>query len=443
MVLSASTVFAADWYSSSWSFRKKLTIQSSKVPGDLSYFPVLVSITLDTSKVQSDGDDILFTTSDGTTKLDHEIESYNSGTGALLAWVEVTSVSSSSNTDIYIYYGNSGAGNQQNVSGTWDEGGSSYYKGVWHLKEDPSGSAPQMTDSTSGSNNGTSNGSMTSGDQVAGQVNGSLDFDGSDDYIDAGSSSNIKPATALTVEAWVSRTGGLADWETVLATNSNDSWDDGYGISVFDTGVKINFWVNTWNQNVAVTSDWPTGWHYVVGTFEASTAVRIYLDGNEGTADTSSVPASITYDSHGTGKLFIGSGHQDTGSLYYFSGGIDEVRISNTVRSSDWITAAYNNQGSPGTFVDTSASEQSTFTWTGASSTDWNTAANWDVNAVPGAGHTAVIPDVSGGSNRFPVLGGATTVTNLTINSGATLTASGNSLTVSGTFSNDGTLYVT
>ncbi|GAH39438.1 unnamed protein product, partial [marine sediment metagenome] len=42
---------------------------------------------------------------------------------------------------------------------------------------------PAAKDSTLNANHGTSAGSMTSADQVSGRINGSLDFDGSDDYV--------------------------------------------------------------------------------------------------------------------------------------------------------------------------------------------------------------------------------------------------------------------
>ena len=66
--------------------------------------------------------------------------------------------------------------------GVWDNN----YQGVWHLREDPSGSAPQIADSTSNNNDGTMNGGMTTTDQVAGQIDGSLDFDGSSDWFNLG-----------------------------------------------------------------------------------------------------------------------------------------------------------------------------------------------------------------------------------------------------------------
>jgi hypothetical protein len=61
------------------------------------------------------GWDFLVTASDGVTKLNHEIESYASSTGALVAWVNVPFLSSTSDTALYVYSDNPGVtGSQQN-----------------------------------------------------------------------------------------------------------------------------------------------------------------------------------------------------------------------------------------------------------------------------------------------------------------------------------------
>jgi hypothetical protein len=44
--------------------------------------------------------------------------------------------------------------------------------------------------------------------------------------------------------------------------------------------------------------------------------------------------------------VFIGN----DGLGHYFTGSIDEIRVSNSARSADWIAAEYNNQVSPGSF---------------------------------------------------------------------------------------------
>src|SRR3989338_6035183 len=114
------------WFNDSWQFRKEITIDATKVSsGPHTNFPVLVNLTSDASlatNAQADGDDILFTSSDGTTKLSHEIEKYTSATGELVAWVKVPSLPSASNTVLYMYYGNAAATSQQDATGVWSNG---------------------------------------------------------------------------------------------------------------------------------------------------------------------------------------------------------------------------------------------------------------------------------------------------------------------------------
>ena len=67
-----------DWYDTSWDHRNKITVSLNAVTSsDLSDFPVLISLTdSDFTQANSDGSDFVFTSSDGTTVLDHEIEKF-------------------------------------------------------------------------------------------------------------------------------------------------------------------------------------------------------------------------------------------------------------------------------------------------------------------------------------------------------------------------------
>jgi len=49
-----------------------------------------------------------------------------------------------------------------------------------------------------------------------------------------------------------------------------------------------------------------------------------------------------------TVTAYIGQTPRNSGD--FWNGSIDEVHISNTGRSADWITTEYNNQSAPGTF---------------------------------------------------------------------------------------------
>jgi hypothetical protein len=70
--------------------------------------------------------------------------------GELEIYVGIPSLSSLADTGIYTYYGNAGAA-ETNDADTWnaDDGV------VYHLKEDPAGTAPQAKDSTVNAVHGT------------------------------------------------------------------------------------------------------------------------------------------------------------------------------------------------------------------------------------------------------------------------------------------------
>ena len=71
-------------------------------------------------------------------------------------------------------------------------------------------------------------------------------------------------------------------------------------------------------------------------------------------------------------------------------------------------------------------------TWTGASSTDWNTAGNWSASGVPGSGDDVIIPTTPSGGRMPTISSGTFTISTLTIQTGATLTQTGGTLSVIG-----------
>ena len=200
------------WYDAAWAYRKKITIDYTKVAATLTDFPVLISLPTDSGladNAQDDGDDILFTASDGVAKINHEIETFNGTSGQMVAWVKVSGLSSSADTDVYMYYGNSGAGNQENATFVWD----SNYQMVQHLEE-TTGGANAIQDSTSNTNHGTDNNSLTL--NAAGKINGADGFDGSDDYISVADSNSLDITGNITLEAWVNPTTIDADHRRIL-----------------------------------------------------------------------------------------------------------------------------------------------------------------------------------------------------------------------------------
>jgi hypothetical protein len=330
-------------------YYKEITILNTMVAGSGSHdnFSVLISI-LDSdlrNEVQPDGDDIAF--SIGTEWLDYEIElfnqTYNNTHAQLVVWVRVPSLSTSIDTNIKMYFGNSTMSRQENPTEVWD----SNYKGVWHLSENPAGGAPQIKDSTSPYSNGTTSG-MISTDQVAGQIDGSLEFDGNDEYVNFGNPTELQITGAMTVEAWfratdigntylISKNGpsGQRGWDL-----SFDAVNVTHGSVMFRYCLNGNGHIDTVGEvNVTIGE-----WHHVVGVFNPSTYARFFLNGQLVDENTTNILSS---QYNATNTVDFGTRSDLTN---YYNGTIDEVRISNSARSADWILTEYNNQHDPSSF---------------------------------------------------------------------------------------------
>ena len=329
---------------SGWSYRKAVTIDSSLIDADITDFPVVVKLTssnFDFSKALSNGNDIRFTSDDGTTLLKYERERHDSANSLAEYWIKVPSVSSASDTTFYIYYGKSDAIDGADPTNVWD----SHFKGVWHLNQDPSGTAPQELDSTANGNNGTSGGSMTSDDLVEGQVDGALDFDGSDDNIVVPYDVSLDMATNLSISFWFksntdisgSDIGGLIS-KSNSGTNSEDDW-----VFFWDGNDDGRLRWGTYGDSIQTTTNtWTAGVRYRIAVVHiSSTEAYIYVNEAEDNYNSDYNPGAI----NGTADnpIKIGVAQIEDGN-YFLNGTIDEVRISNIARSAAYIKASYNSE---------------------------------------------------------------------------------------------------
>jgi hypothetical protein len=350
----------SSWYDTDWGYRKKITIDNTEVStvssSDLTNFPVLINRTDadwrdsgNGGKVeQADGGDIVFTASDTLTKLDHEVEFYDETTGELVAWVEMPTVSASTDTDIYIYYGNTnGIADQWDVAGTWD----SNFAGVWHLNEEQAGTGGSdvYQDATSNDNDGIDRVAATG---QTGQVFNGQEF-GTSDWIEIAHDPSVDLRDSMTISFWVRPTSDSGTFARIV---EKGLW--GYGSSYYFGGGNgtndLTFYLN--GQEVFDTADdvltvgvWQHAAVSYTSNGDGTGTARLYLNGSEiatGNYTNGAVPGN-------TSRLAFG--HSDPS--YDFDGFMDEVRIPNTDRSADWIVTSYNNQDSPSTFYSVAAEE--------------------------------------------------------------------------------------
>jgi murein DD-endopeptidase MepM/ murein hydrolase activator NlpD len=313
----------------------------------LTNFPVLVSLSGDTdlaAHAQSNCSDVVFTDSTGENELNFEIENLSTATdcssGNLTAWVQIPTLSATSDTIIYMYFGNPSATNQS-TNTTWD----SNYMGVWHMQQNPGGASPQMTDSTSYGNNGTANGGMTSANSITGEIYNALSFTAtSHQYINVGTNSSLNPSgtNLWSVELWYKDLNAGAN-DTGLVSKAQIG-TGGYEINENETGTctateyKVTKFNDPNNEGDICVGAVPqnTNWHFLAIEY-SSAGVVAYVDG------ALSLPTAIGMNdtfANTTQATYLG--YDNDGD--YLKGDEDEVRISNVPRSTGWVATEYNTE---------------------------------------------------------------------------------------------------
>jgi len=338
------------WYDAAWKYRKLITIDHTHIPSTLTNFPILVSLATDSdlaADAQNDGDDLCFIAySDNSTKLNHEIEWFNGSTGKLSAWVNIPSISSITNTKIWMYYGNSLTGTQENVAGVWDAN----FGGVWHMQE------INAIDSTDNGNTGSQTGSPFI---ASGVVNNSVDFIPTDSInVGAGDSINTANDDTLTWECWINGDSNAVDQVFLEQSQASNSWNVVLG--TYDTDVPTNEikWItrdddgtnrDTISSGVSITTG---SWMHIAGTYNngASDNKSLYINGVLKAYTTTGInnlrdgPTTATHIGYG-------------GDYAPYDGKIDEVRMSSNVRNASWINATYQTIAHPSTFFSMDAEQ--------------------------------------------------------------------------------------
>ena len=318
---------------SGYSYCRQLTVNGSQVGGStLTNFGVLVNATLGGSRIQnSNCYDAIFTSdSGGTTLIPWEMEECTQGTGAIVAWVGLSSVSSSANTVFYISYNNSSVSTAQNTGSyapcnVWD----SSYARVFHLGN---GSTLGLNDSTCSPHNLTNNG-LTAG---VGQVDGGAVGTGS--YASGPDTGLPSGGSARTIEAWfnISSFSNAHDLFQ-FGTYSNHEFQN-----VAVAGNEFEWFGDSDDFTVSTTFTAST-WYYFAGTYDGTATATAYIN------NTSLGTHSMLWNTVLGGTFYLGA--DSVGGAQKLSGTIDEFRISSVNRSPGYLTAQYNQMKASSTFL--------------------------------------------------------------------------------------------
>jgi len=335
IVLMALSLFAYDY--SNWQYSLNLIINTKGVgvTEDVTNFPLLIRLTPENSAVfntaKSNGEDIRFSKSDGSTPLPYQIEKWDNISQQATIWVKVDFIYGNNDEQaIIMYYGNSAASSESNDANVF---GSIDYSGVWHLNDMDDASRPSGSD-YDGTNNGTA--------YIPGIIGDGVKFEGAD-WIDISTAAFSGVSSQITMEFWsYGGTGMPKDSRLVWSRDSYGNrtlnvvlpWSD--ESVTFDAGNSGCYFNRI--EKLSTASEYKGTWGHWVFTKDASTgAMRIYYNG----ALWYSEESGNTYQLHIQNGFRIGA--DNCGSLNW-EGRLDEFRVSKVARSAAWVKLSYESQ---------------------------------------------------------------------------------------------------
>lgn len=266
-------------------------------------------------------------------------------------------------------------------------------------------------------------------------------------------------------------TASVADF-TDLAIDGNDNLYLAYRYGNNNKAAMMFFNGSSWSTLGGATGFSSGGSYYMAVALDGSTPYVVFQDwtennkatvmkyngsswsvvGSSGISAGSIGTPDIAVDNNGTPIIvyrdnnknqkatalrFNGSSWTLIGSQGFTSNTVDYNSIAIDDNGKIYVGYKDNAVSQKATVMTHAALGAITNYWDGSSSKNWNTAANWSLNAVPTSSVSVEIP---GGKSRYPeITSGTASCRALTIKSGASLKVDGGKLIIAGDVSNNGT----
>ena len=325
---------SSSWWNNDWKFRKEISFDLSPAAADVAGspqdVPVLVRLSLANfsyfNDTKPDGSDFRLLAADDKTPLKFHFEKYDPQSQMALLWVRVPQLTGGSKADkVYAYYGNPDAPNAADAPGTYDA------SQVLVLSLAETTGLP--LDSTAYKNNASSS---TAELTPASLIAGGAKFAGKQSItVPATASLRLLPNQGITASVWMRVE---QPQNAVIFALS----DQGKAIALDIVGSKLTARAALGGAPVVVTqaSDLTMSqWHHVALTAGGG-KLTLYVDG------IAAGSAAVTLQEIG-GDFTIGA---ENGARF-LTGNIDEVEVSKTVRSPDWIKASAHSQSADANLV--------------------------------------------------------------------------------------------
>ncbi len=378
--------FATDY--SSWAKYKNLTLSTTGITTTaVTKIPVLVRLSVanqfdlftGTTAALANGADIRVTKADGTTDLPFEIDSWTTGAkGAGAIWVLLDSVpqNSPSAYSFRIYWNKAGATTISNSAAVFAP--SNGFLAVWHFNQ---ASGTPLVDATGNGNTATPGSGAAPTDDSTSVIGMGKTFDGATQFYAVGTDSTALSLNTdngpYTITAWANSGSCPSGRVAVLSKYANDN-SAGSRQYALQTGPTSSNWrltddptsFSTLTANNEFVADAagtcvPGTWTYLAGTYysavtptaDATGAANAVLYVNGGASPTTGVTASqATGTSIGKHSLTYIGKLADNTTPRFMDGPIDELTVSNVVRSDDWINLSYQTQAPASTALTIGAS---------------------------------------------------------------------------------------
>ena len=345
----------ANWLGG-WEHRIAITIDHTTVDAALTHFPVRVPLSVSCGKDSQDltavfdelGTEYLkiaITSDDGKTQLYVEVEKWDFATEKAELWVSKIgwSISDTVDTIIYLYYdvnhGDNttyvGVPNDAIVHNVWDAN----FVLVDHMQDDPDNA--HTRDSTIYGHDGTKKGADEPIEEV-GLIGEQQDFDGINDYISHGDQAEYSfgANTDFELEFIFKGTVIPVSFTDILSKKHNHGTAlPGYAAYLASITGCVRFQLSDGINRKdidSLTAITDGAFHHIACAADRDGNAEIFKNG---ASDSAQVAIGAVGDIDAAKVLFIGG---STTIARYNDCDLDEIRISNTLRSAAWRKATYN-----------------------------------------------------------------------------------------------------